>query len=224
MTETARTGMIKICGLREPEHAVAAVEAGADLLGFIFAPARRQVSPEQARICIEAAKRAATHPVRAVGVFVNADADELQRTADIAGLDVLQLQGEEPPDLLDVLTLPVIKAFRPLPGAKAEEVLASTSRFSFHNPAPDLYLIDGYHPDHHGGEGRQADWAVAAEVAELIALTLAGGLDASNVGEAIRTVRPRAVDVSSGVETDGVKDPEKIRAFVAAAREAFASI
>lgn len=214
--------LVKICGLREPDHARVAVAAGADLLGFVFAPARRQVPIAVARACVEAAREeAGGRPVLAVGVFVDAAVEEMNAAADGAGLDLLQLHGEEPPELLARLNRPVVKAVRPRPGASVADVERSMARYRAVANAPVAFLVDGYAAGVAGGEGVRADWRLAAEVGGGERVILAGGLDPANVAEAIRLVRPLAVDVSSGVETAGGKDPVKIAAFVAAAKGAF---
>lgn len=215
-------GLVKIDGLREPEHAVAAVRAGADLLGFIFAPARRRVTPKAASVAIAAARDAAPdRPLMVVGVFVDASAVEINQVVRAAGLDLVQLHGDEPPELLTEIACPVIKVVRPPLGTAPSDVAGWFTRFAAVPNAPLLYLVDGYTPDAAGGVGVRSDWDLAAALAADWPLGLAGGLDPANVGEAIRTVRPAAVDVSSGVETDGVKDPTKIAAFTAAATRAF---
>lgn len=216
--------LIKICGLRETDHAVAAARAGADLLGFIFAPARRQVTPEAAGEAIAAARAAAPdRMLLAVGVFVDATAEEINRTARIAGLDLAQLHGDEPPALLGDLEIPVFKGVRPRSGTTVEDVDADLRRYDSAGNAPVLYHLEGYSAAGAGGVGAQADWSLAREVAAHWPVILAGGLNPDNVGDAIQTVRPRAVDVSSGVERDGVKDVDLIAAFIANARQAFAS-
>lgn len=218
-------GLIKICGLRQPAHAALAAHAGADLLGFIFAPARRRITPEAARVAIEAARGGAgVHPVRAVGVFVDADADEINEVVKLAGLDLVQLTGDESASLLPRLTRPVIKAFRPEPGTKLDVLEAQMEAYRAVDNAPCLFLIDGYAAGAAGGTGVRADWVLATRLAASWRLSLAGGLNPENVGEAVARVRPAAVDVSSGVETAGEKDPAKIAAFVAGARRAFAEV
>lgn len=215
-------GSVKIDGLREPGQARAAVLGGADLVGFIFAPGRRQVTAAQARACLDEARAAAgARRVLGVGVFVDASAAEMNEVAAAAGLDLLQLHGEEPPDLLGALDRPVLKAFRPPPGASAPEVAAAFGRYRSVANAPVGFLLDGYSARAAGGEGVRADWALGAELARTDPLVLAGGLDPDNVAAAIRSVRPVAVDVSSGVETDGVKDDAKMAAFIEAAKRAF---
>ncbi|MGH2614013.1 MAG: phosphoribosylanthranilate isomerase [Thermomicrobiales bacterium] len=219
-----RGGVVKIDGLREPEHAAVAASAGADLLGFVFAPARRRVTAETARSCIEAAREAVTNrDFFSVGVFVDASADEIAVIVRDAGLDAVQLHGNESPELLSQLDVPAIKVFRPQPGMTAEEVLADLDRYRNSAVPAAGVLIDGYSEHAAGGAGIRADWKLAAAIGAMHGILLGGGLQPDNVGEAIRCVRPIGVDVSSGVERDGVKDPARIEAFIRAAREAFQS-
>jgi len=220
--------LVKICGLREPAHALAAAEAGADFIGLVFAESRRRVSVEQAR----AIARALGEPLLAasgggaahvetllrrkrplvVGVFADADAEAINRTADAVGLDLVQLSGDEPPDICDKLSRPVLKAVKVKGSTSAEDIIAGL------RPGA-VPLLDTHAEGALGGTGQTFDWSVAAEVARRFPIVLAGGLTPQNVGEAVRRVRPWAVDASSGVETDGVKDVGKIRAFVAAVKE-----
>lgn len=215
-------GIVKICGLRQPAQAWAAVEAGADWIGFIFAPGRRQVDPETARACIVAAKEAAAErPVLAVGVFVDADPAEMNAVAERAGLDLFQLHGNEPPEILARLDRPAVKVLKPPIGSPPAETAVVVDRFVAGPASPVAFLVDGVAEGTAGGAGVRADWAVAAALAGRHRTLLAGGLDAEQVATAIVEVGPVGVDVSSGVETEGVKDPGKIAAFVAAARAGF---
>jgi phosphoribosylanthranilate isomerase len=206
--------IVKICGLRTAEHALAALEAGADLLGFIFAPARRQVSPAEI-MAIGAAVRAAPGGDRVglVGVFVNETAERMVATAAECGLDALQLSGDEAPQIMRELpqSLAIIKAIR-LIGDDAEQAWWDVDGARL--------LVDAHVPGAYGGAGVVADWERAAQLAHNRSIVLAGGLTPDNVGAAIGQVRPGGVDVSSGVEIDGVKDSARIRAFVAAVRAA----
>jgi phosphoribosylanthranilate isomerase len=213
-------GTVKICGLREPEHAIAAAEGGADLIGFIFAPTRRYVPPEAARRAIEAAKGVSTDDLIAVGVFVNTPAAEINGIADEAGLDIIQLSGDEEPGDAVGITRPVIKALRPPAGATVADLSAVIDRWNQEIPAV-TFLIDGFHPGHFGGSGVRADWHLAAEIAARRPIMLAGGIAPGNVAEAISAVAPLGVDVSSGVEVDGRKDGTLIRAFIRSAKAAF---
>ncbi len=217
-----RTHLIKIDGLREPEHAAAAAAAGADVIGFIFAPARRQVMPDIAAACIAAARHGdPRRTVAAVGVFVNASAEAIRGVVAASGVDFVQLHGDEPPGLLADIPVPVFKAFRPQAGATAAAIQSDMERFSLVPNPPVIFVIDGYAPDASGGSGVRADWNLAAEIAAERTILLGGGLSPENGGDAIRQVRPRGVDVSSGVETAGVKDAARIEAFIRAAHSAF---
>lgn len=214
--------LVKICGLREPEHAAAAASAGADLIGFILAPSRRQITPEQARACIDAARREARQTILAVGIVVDSTAPEVIDAIARSGVDLIQLHGSEPSEFPSLLPVPTLRAFSPVPAATlATEHDRITAALDVDVP-PVAIVVDGYHPGGSGGAGVRADWALASALAKNFPLILAGGLDPSNVADAIRTVRPLGVDVSSGVEVDGVKSVDRIAEFVANARAAFA--
>lgn len=213
-------GLVKICGLRQPAHAAAAAEAGADLIGFIFAKARRFVPPPHARACIEAA-RSVNANVVAVGVFVDATLAEIEAAAETAGVDMVQLHGAEPPELVHRLRRPAIKVFRPTPGAEVAEIAAEMARYRSSGETRGWSLVDGYSADAAGGTGARADWRLAAQISRETPILLGGGLDPENVAAAIEEVQPAGVDVSSGVEVDGVKDVARMRAFVDCARAAF---
>lgn len=206
--------VVKICGLKTLEHARAAVEAGADLLGFVFAPSKRQVTAAQVRPIVEALR---AHPgfaaVRTVGVFVNASAAQVNATLDAAGLDIAQLSGDEAPEAAVAISRPLLKALR-LDGAAHEQ------RWLEDEGAAELLLVDASVVGSYGGAGVLADWSAAAALAKRRRLLLAGGLNPGNVVAALEAVQPFGVDVSSGVETDGVKDSTKIEAFVRAVRAA----
>jgi phosphoribosylanthranilate isomerase len=207
---------IKICGLRTAEHALAAVAAGADMLGFILAPARRQVSPETVAEIARAVRQApGGRNILLVGVFVNEAPDRITQIVDACNLDIVQLSGDEDPAALRRLprTVDVFKAVR-LVGAPGEAAWLDLGLAA----PPVRLLVDAHVPGVYGGAGITADWERAALVARERGVILAGGLTPENVADAIRRVRPWGVDVSSGVETDGAKDGAKIRAFIAAAR------
>lgn len=213
---------VKIDGIRTVEQALVAVEAGAELIGMIFAAARRQVTVDTARL-ISDAIRAASPEVRVVGVFVDAPAEAINEIARSAGLDLIQLHGDEPPELLAGLDLRVIKAFRALPDEGAGALTDRIRPYLNAVVPPVAVLIDGYHPEEHGGTGIRADWDIVREVSDRLGLAigLAGGLTPDNVEAAIGQVRPAFVDVSSGVERDGIKDEALIRSFVQQADRAF---
>lgn len=222
MTDVFQAGLVKICSLREPGDAALVIAAGADAFGLIFAEARRQVMPERAAEIVREARRLATEArPTAVGVFVDASAARITAVAEQVGLDLAQLHGDEPPELLAAIPVPAVKAIRPKPGETVSDVERAMARYLAAERPPVAFLVDGYHPGQHGGVGARADWGLAAELAARWPVILAGGLNPANVGEAIEAVQPIGVDVSSGVETDGAKDGAKIAAFVAKARRAF---
>ena len=207
--------LVKICGITKPEDALCAVEAGADALGFVFwHMSQRNVDPARAAEIARSVPRS----VLRIGVFVDAPRDEMAQIADLVGLDMLQLHGEEPPEALADLPRRVIKAVRVGKGFKIEEALRYAGQAAG-------ILVDTRLPGETqlpGGTGVPFDWSLVAGLARRVPfLMLAGGLGPDNVAQAIRAVRPHAVDVSSGVEgLPGRKDPQKIWAFVAAARTA----
>ncbi|MGB9791029.1 MAG: phosphoribosylanthranilate isomerase [Thermacetogeniaceae bacterium] len=196
---------VKICGISDLEGALAAVEAGAHALGFVFADSPRRVEPEAARAIV----RALPPFVVKVGVFVNAPRDEVEEIAGYCGLDALQFHGDEPPEYCAGWRYPVIKAFR----LRDRSVLQELPRYRV-----SAWLLDAFVPRKAGGTGITCDWGLAREAAALGRVILAGGITPENVKEAIRVVRPFAVDVSSGVESDGRKDPRKIRSLLAEVR------
>lgn len=209
---------VKICSLREPGQAEFAVAAGASAIGLIFAGASRQVTVERAvEIATELRRLDRSAPLLVVGVFVDQPMDDVNRITDRVGLDLVQLHGTESPADMAKLERPVIKVIRPSSG---DGTMAMTSFAAL----PVAYLVDGSSKDAAGGTGERADWSTAAEMARTARLVLAGGLTPENVGDAIRSVRPFGVDVSSGVETAGAKDWGKVIAFAAAARAAFAEL
>jgi anthranilate synthase/indole-3-glycerol phosphate synthase/phosphoribosylanthranilate isomerase len=235
---------VKICGCMRIADAVAAKEAGADFIGLNFTPrSRRHVSIEEAALIVRAVgtplreteqdEPPPLHPGRfesieawfahcaealdrllerkrplVVGVFEDQDIEDVNEIADETGIDLIQLSGSEPWSDALLANRQAIQVLRPRPGMTAAEVVA------YVEPGAALAFM----LDPSSGTGTSGDWAVAAEVARRIPLWLAGGLDSANVADVIRAVRPWAVDVASGVETERVKDPEMIAAFVRAAR------
>lgn len=200
---------IKICGLTRPEDVRAAVSAGADAVGFVFyPPSPRHVSPEQA------ARLAELLPpfVTAVGLFVNASRDFISGVLSTVPLQLLQFHGDESEADCSCHGLPWIRAARMRPGVDLLEFASS-------HPRARGILLDAF-VDGYGGGGRTFDWSLIPAGFDR-PLILSGGLDSGNVEEAVRRVRPWAVDVSSGVEAaKGIKDAEKIAAFIAGVRNA----
>ncbi|HSN76528.1 MAG TPA: phosphoribosylanthranilate isomerase [Anaerolineae bacterium] len=213
---------VKICGLTNLDDALAAAVAGADLLGFIFYEKSPRNADARTVAAISNALRnvppATFHvSLRTVGVFVNPSLEQVVRTLDYCGLDLAQLHGEEPPELLAALPGRAFKALRPRDAAEAAREAERFARFG-RAGGPDL-LVDTYHPALRGGAGQTGDWQLAAGLAGQHRLLLAGGLTPDNVAAAIAQVHPWGVDVASGVEaTPGRKDHDRVRAFVAAAR------
>lgn len=206
----------KICGLRSYEAAREAVIGGADAIGFILAPSRRQVtigdvSSIRTRLLQEFPS---IPPI--VGVTVNLPRAELDLLAETGVVDIVQLSGDEDPPLIDGFSLPVWKAIRVAPDETFERAIASVLAWlSAPTPAAAI-LLDAYHPEKFGGTGIVGDWEMSRRIAAQVPIWLAGGLTPENVTQAIASVRPFGVDVASGVETDGQKDPAKIRAFLSA--------
>ncbi|CRM17313.1 N-(5'-phosphoribosyl)anthranilate isomerase [Pseudomonas sp. FH4] len=198
----------KICGITRMEDALAAVEAGADAIGFVFyAKSPRAVTVQQARAII-----AGLPPfVTTVGLFVNASACELNETLDAVPLDLLQFHGDESPEECAGYHRPYIKALRVKAG---DDIAASCAAYA----GASGILLDAYVEGIPGGTGEAFDWSLIPQGLSK-PIILAGGLSADNVAQAIAQVRPYAVDVSGGVEQGkGIKDSGKIRAFMQAVR------
>ncbi len=201
---------IKICGIKTLQEALAAAEAGADMVGFNFYRKSPRFVDQQTcqRIC--SALRQDAPWVRRVGVFVNAPLDEIEQVLEFCSLDLAQLSGDETPELCAALGGRGLKAFHGIPGRDLQRFVRSGA------PA---FLLDAAMSGSYGGTGVAADWSEAGRLARSYPLLLAGGLAPGNVAQAIELVKPWGVDVASGVESrPGVKDPGKMRAFVEAAR------
>lgn len=208
---------VKICGLREEVHALAAVEAGADFVGFVFAPTRRQVSPAKAHEIVDTVKKSSS-AVKPVGVFVDALASEVNRIADFCGLDWVQLSGNESWEYCRQIARPIIKAIR-IGHQLREEINAElTLGLKTLSPQRFITLLDSQVEGKYGGTGITFNWRLAQQVAKEFPVIIAGGLNPENVAQAIEIATPWGVDVSSGVETDGTKDIAKIKAFIEAVR------
>jgi len=211
---------VKICGIRDKAHALATIEAGSNFIGLVFAPSQRQVTPIQAGEIVSAVKKC-SQATAVVGVFVNMPAAEVNRTASSCNLDWVQLSGDESLEYCRQITKPLIKAIRIKPRQRPEEIcedLATGARVLSSQRC--VYLLDSQVKGKYGGTGMTFDWSLARQAAEQFPVIIAGGLTPENVAQAIETVAPWGVDVSSGVETGGVKDIAKIRAFIEAVRRA----
>jgi len=195
---------IKICGITRIEDALCAAESGADAVGFIFHEASpRYIAPERAKEIITALPRG----IATVGVFVNRKAEEVARTVDDCGLDLLQLHGDESPEYCRrfpperVIKAVFLRTPEDLRALDAYDVLA--------------FLADFREAGRYGGTGNRADWGLAARLGKTHPLILAGGLCIENIGEALAAVAPEAVDINSGCErTPGIKDHDRMRRIV----------
>ncbi|MBI2766133.1 MAG: phosphoribosylanthranilate isomerase [Chloroflexi bacterium] len=238
---------VKICGVRDAATAAEVVKAGADFVGIMFAQSKRRVTPQETHEIVEAVRAGRRTPPPAtyeapsvgevrglswfgawseaieqalfrwrplvVGVFADQTSDEVNDIADAAGLDLVQLSGGESTEFVRRIGWPVVRAVHMQPETLAEDVYETINGM----PAAGV-LLDTGSATLRGGTGETFDWAIAAEVAARLPFLLAGGLDPVNVAEAVAQVQPWGVDVSSGVETGGVKDMEKVRAFIRAAK------
>lgn len=200
---------VKIEGITTAQDAEMAIDAGADALGFVFyPPSPRSVDIETAREIV----RGMPPFVTSVGVFVNESVEQVRRVREGVGLVAVQLHGDETPEMVRALGPGVIKAFRVGPDFSPDIIEAY---------GVSTFLLDAYRKDLPGGTGEVFDWEIAIECRRRGRLILAGGLTPENVAEAVRKVRPYAVDVASGVESEpGRKDHSKVRAFIQAAKGA----
>jgi len=206
--------IVKICGIKTLEDALAAIDAGADMLGFNFySPSPRAITPA---VCAEIVDHLVTRqrsPIT-VGIFVNEAPERVREIMQACKLDLAQLAGDEPAADLAALDGKAFKAVRPRSLAEASELLKKFGRAQ----APSL-LVDAHIEGAYGGAGKTGNWRLACHLAAQAPILLAGGLNPDNVAAAIRAVRPWGVDVASGVESSpGVKAPSKISAFISAAR------
>jgi len=201
---------VKICGICDLEGARAAVEAGADLIGFHFCDSERRVSPEEAKAIVD---ELLVRP-KIVGVFIDETPEEVRRVADYLDLDLVQLHGSEAPGF--DAGRPAMKVLK----VKDGDVPGAGEAGSW----PDPIMLDTWSADQRGGTGRAWDWELARPLVESRQVFIAGGLQPGNVGEVVRELKPYGVDVSSGVEARvRVKDAAKVRAFVHAVRLAEAA-
>jgi phosphoribosylanthranilate isomerase len=218
---------IKICGIKTLPDALAAIQAGADMLGFNFYPKSPRYIEAAACAEITSVLREKHPAITLVGVFVNSSVSEIRNTLATAHLHLAQLHGDETPEMLAELGPLAFKAIR-LPSSVSiresviESVVKSASiresvTESVNHPA---LLLDSSAPGLYGGSGLTTDWNAAAQIAKQFPILLAGGLTPENVAEAVRQVNPWGVDVASGIESaPGVKDPVKMQGFVKAVRD-----
>ena len=209
---------IKICGLRSAEATSVASECGADFLGFVFVDGvRRQLQPDEAAQIINEYRSSTqvSKSTKLVGLFRNQSLDFVNKTAAETDLDFIQLCGEEDPDYVSRLNLPIFRQIRVKDGTKPKDLYKTVES---HLNAGHRVILDRFDIDTPGGSGRSFNWSAAEGVAEQNNVLLAGGLKSENVQAAISQLAPWGVDVSSGVETDGIKDPKLIKTFIEAVR------
>ena len=215
---TYYTPKVKMCGISKVETIPAVVEAKPDYMGLVFAPSKRQVTVDQAKILVEELHRGYAKKygsdtehdkddtIKTVGVFVNETVDNLVTIANEANLDAVQLHGDE-----DETFIQSLKERTNVEVWKAVQIRSAADVEKWIDSSADMLLFDAYHKDERGGTGEVFDWS-SLDAFER-PFMLAGGIDSTNVARAIRTVRPYGIDISSGIETNGVKDDEKITAF-----------
>ena len=215
---TYYTPKVKMCGISKVETIPAVVEAKPDYMGLVFAPSKRQVTVDQAKILVEELHRGyakkygsdtehdKNDTIKTVGVFVNETVDNLVTIANEANLDAVQLHGDE-----DEAFIQSLKERTNVEVWKAIQIRTAADTEKWIDSSADMLLFDAYHKDERGGTGEVFDWS-SLDAFER-PFMLAGGIDCTNVARAIRTVRPYGIDISSGIETNGVKDDEKITAF-----------
>ena len=199
---------VKICGITDVETAKSACEYGADALGFVFAESKREITPKRAEEIIQELPA----NVLKIGVFVNESVEVIQKIADECGLTHVQLHGDEDNYQIRRLNIPSIKSL----GVTSESDMKNAQGYE-----ADYILFDSPKEKFHGGNGKTFSWELLRDMPKELRkkMILAGGLNALNIEEAIRTVRPYMVDVSSGAEPEGKKDVEKIKQFIIKAKE-----
>ena len=215
---TYYTPKVKMCGISKVETIPAVVEAKPDYMGLVFASSKRQVTVDQAKTLVEelhkqytkrynnGAEQSNNDEIKTVGVFVNETLENLVTIATEVNLDAVQLHGDE-----DEAFIQSLKERTNVEVWKAVQIRSAADAEAWIDSSADMLLFDAYHKDERGGTGEVFDWSCLDEFERPF--MLAGGIDSTNVARAIRTVRPYGIDISSGIETDGVKDNEKITAF-----------
>lgn len=221
---TYYTPKVKMCGISKIETIPAVIEANPDYMGLVFAPSKRQVTVDQAKSLVkelhkqygnrysrdevQCSNQTLIHQefIKTVGIFVNETLDNLVTIATEVNLDAVQLHGDE-----DEAFIQSLKERTNVEVWKAVQIRSAADAEAWIDSSADMLLFDAYHKDERGGMGEVFDWSSLDEFERPF--MLAGGIDSTNVARAIRTVRPYGIDISSGIETEGVKDDEKIKAF-----------
>ena len=219
---TYYTPKVKMCGISKIETIPAVIEANPDYMGLVFAPSKRQVTVDQAKSLVkelhkqygnrysrdevQCSNDVVQEFIKTVGIFVNETLDNLVTIATEVNLDAVQLHGDE-----DEAFIQSLKERTNVEVWKAVQIRSAADAEAWIDSSADMLLFDAYHKDERGGMGEVFDWSCLDEFERPF--MLAGGIDSTNVARAIRTVRPYGIDISSGIETEGVKDDEKIKAF-----------
>jgi phosphoribosylanthranilate isomerase len=211
---------VKICGIQQPEHAIVAAEAGADFIGLVFVPQRRRrLELGAARAIVSDLKTHGNNPPKVVGLFADQPLEEVNQVIRTCQLDLVQLCGQESLDYCGRVEAGVIKVFH-VHSTGPGNVTRLAENIQPFREAGHLVTLDRLVDGLPGGTGQKFDWEIAAQLSQQgHSFLLAGGLTPDNVAHGVATVKPWGVDVSSGVETDGVKDSKKIRAFVRSAKQ-----
>jgi phosphoribosylanthranilate isomerase len=215
--------LVKVCGVRTPDDARVAADVGADLIGLVFAPSSRRVTVDAAADIADGVRSRTVPAPALVGVFVNETVAQVAAIGERLDLAAVQLHGDEPPETIAAINRPVVKALR-LGDSGLDDARRAAERYLACTVPAIALLVDSHVPGRYGGTGTRGNWELTARLAEEYPVILAGGLYSENVTAAIESVRPLGVDVSSGVETGGIKDHDRIRAFVGAARRADAPV
>ena len=206
----------KICGLRDPDHALVAAKAGADFIGMVFVPGvRREITQEIAQSIIQTLRSGlGSLCPRLVGLFADQPIDEVNRIVRQCGLDMVQLCGDESVEYWAYIDIPIIKQIKIRDeDSQPDSIKSASQEIEEVRSAGHMVILDKYEQGAMGGTGKTFDWIIAKNLADMYDVILAGGLTPDNVGRAIQEVHPLGVDVSSGVETAGVKDASKILDF-----------
>lgn len=197
--------IIKLCGIRRPEDIDYVNEFKPDYIGFVFAKSKRKITPEYAAEL----KKSLSPEIKTVGVFVNSSIEEVEYIQRIASLDVIQLHGDEDYDYLqklkNVVNCSIWKAVR----VKNVSDIENADKLG-----ADMLLLDAFSPDSYGGTGKTVDYEIINKSNIKTPFLIAGGLDCNNIENTIKTVSPKGVDISGGIETNGLKDREKIKKFM----------
>ena len=213
---------VKICGIRALDDALAAAEAGADLIGMVFVPERRRrITPKEAKAIVDGVRNSGGPVPRIVGLFADQSIEEVAGVVEFCGLDLAQLCGQETVEFAGQVGCDVIKVVHVAESATASDDAGTGALVKEFSGVGHLVTLDRYVEGIQGGTGKGFNWEVAASLSRSgHPFLLAGGLTPENVSEAITMVKPWGVDVSSGVETDGKKDHAKILEFLQKAKAA----